>query len=436
MRFSRDDFYVLFRCPVCHRVGVKQMSEEYHALASPSSAHRWLYCANSLAMEIGQPEGDTKAADLGTDKHELLTLCMAFGNDAMKYEGHILKKGHTVNRELAADVQTVIDNVRERIRSYILLGCHVTVEVEQDLPIEHITGEEGATGRGDIVLVVSYPDGHSVLDVVDAKFGYSEVEVEENPQLLMYGSGALEKFGLTEEFTHVNLIIEQPLRSSASKEWFTTPDFITGWAHAYATPAAQKAILIHKMVDKRALKESDFAPSEKTCQWCKAKAVCPALLKAVEEVTGADFEAEDPVIDNIELIRVESLGQKFARLEMVEDWIKAVRARIELEVFAGKTVPGVKVVAGKRGNRQWASDEEAESLMKKFKMKQDHMYSFKLLGPKPILEALKDQPRRLKQIEALVIQAEGKPHVVHESDKRPAIEVKPLEDGFEAEDLC
>jgi Protein of unknown function (DUF2800) len=412
------------------------MPDEYHALASPSSAHRWINCANSLAMEIGQPEGDTKAADLGTDKHELLTLCMHFGKDAMDYEGHVLKKGHTVNRELAADVQTVLDNIRERIRGYILTGSSVTVEVEQDLPIEHITGEENATGRGDVLLVVGYPDGHSVLDVIDAKFGYSEVDVEENPQLMMYGSGALEKFGLTEEFSAVNLIIEQPLRSSASKEWSTTPEFITAWVHAYADPAAQKAIMIHRMADQRALKEADFAPSEKTCQWCKAKAVCPALLAKIEETIDIDFESVPLSGVTVEAISVERLGEIFPSLELIEDWIKAVRARIEMEVFAGKTVPHVKVVAGKRGNRQWASDEEAEGLMKKFKMKQEQMYSFKLLGPKPILEALKTQPRRLKQIEALVIQAEGKPHVVHESDKRPAIEIKPLEDGFEAEDLC
>jgi hypothetical protein len=416
------------------------MSDEYHALASPSSAHRWINCANSLAMEIGQPEGDTGAADLGTDKHELLTLCLSFLKNAIDYRGYTMKKGHAVNQELAADVQTVLDNVHDRIRNYIALGATVVMELEQDLPIEHITGEKQATGRGDVVLIVSYPDGHSVLDVIDAKFGYSEVDPEENPQLLMYGSGALEKFGLVEDFTEVNLVIEQPLRSSVSKEWSTTPDFITAWVNAYASPAAGKAILIHKMADQRALKESDFAPSEKTCQWCKAKAVCPALLAKVEDTLGAGFEAiiegEDKPFDANTMTSLTLLGSIFPHLEMIEDWIKAVRARIELEVFAGKNVPGVKVVAGKRGNRQWASDEEAENLMKKFKMKQDQMYSFKLLGPKPILEALKDQPRRLKQIEALVIQAEGKPHAVHESDKRPAIEVNPLEDGFEAEDLC
>jgi Protein of unknown function (DUF2800) len=410
------------------------MSDEYHALASPSKSAMFLACANSLAMNEGQPEGDRKAADLGSDKHELLTLCLQFNADAMSYDGHVLKLGHTVNKELAADVQTVVDNVRDRIRVYELRGFLVTVELEQDLPIEHITGEAGATGRGDIVLIVSCPDGSSFADVIDAKFGWQEVDAECNPQLLMYGSGGLVKFGLTEEFTEVNLVIEQPARG-VSDEWSTTPEAIEAWV-VENRPKAEKAIMIHRMRGERALKEEDFAPSEKACQWCKAKAICPALLAKVEAIAETDFDTVEPV--PVEAVSVEKLGAIFPELEMIEDWIKAVRARIELEVFAGRTVPGVKVVAGKRANRAWSSDEEAEALMKKFKMKQEAMYSFKLLGPKPILEALKDQPRRLKQIEQLIVQPDGKPHVVHESDKRPAIEIKPVEDGFETveEDLC
>jgi hypothetical protein len=389
-------------------------------------------------MEIGQPEGDTGAADLGTDKHELLALCLEFKQDAMTYEGHILKKGHTVNKEIAADVQTVLDSVRDRIRAYSLRGAAVTVDVEQDVPIEHITGEADATGRVDIVLRISWPDGATDADVIDAKFGYQEVLAENNTQGLMYMSGVVEKFSLVDEFRNVSFVIEQPLRTNS--EWTVTPDIINEWVE-WASPRAAKAILIHKMAGERALKEEDFAPAEKTCQWCKAKAVCPALLKKVEDVIGADFETiasgEDKPWDPNTMESMTLLGSLFPHLELIEDWIKAVRARIEAEVLNGRPVPGVKVVAGKKGNRAWASDEEAEAMMKKFKMKQDQMYSFKLLGPKPILDALKDQPRRLKQIEALVVQPAGKPHVVLESDKRPAIEITPVEDGFDTVDeLC
>jgi hypothetical protein len=393
----------------------------------------WLACANSLAANIGQPEGDRKPADLGSDKHELMTLCLQFAVNAMSYEGHVLKFGHTVNKELANDVQTVVDNVRDRIRGFELRGGVVRLEVDQAVPIEHITGEHAASGTLDIALIVTWPDGHASIDVIDAKFGYSEVLAEENPQLLMYASGALEMFGLVEDFTEVNLVIEQPLRGTT--EWSTTPENVKFWSE-WAAPRAEKAILIHNMAGERALKTEDFGVSEKGCMWCKAKAVCPALQKHVEEAIEATFEVEGPLAD-AELLPVDELASKFEKLELIEDWIKGIRARVELELLAGKQIPGLKLVAGKKGNRAWLSDEEAEAMMKKFKMKQDQMYSFKLLGPKPILEALADQPRRLKQIESLIVQPAGKPHVALDSDKRPALEIKPVEDGFETvDDLC
>jgi len=120
---------------------------DYHAIASPSSAEKWLNCANSLAAEVGQPDSTSPAADLGTDKHELLTLCLQFKKDAMDYAGHVLCKGHTVHAEFAADVQNVVDNVRARIQNYENLGYRVEMDLEQDVPIDHITGEENATGR-------------------------------------------------------------------------------------------------------------------------------------------------------------------------------------------------------------------------------------------------------------------------------------------------
>jgi hypothetical protein len=419
------------------------MSDRPHALVSPSKAEMWLACANSLAANIGQPEGDKKAADLGTDKHELMTLCLQFSVDAMSYEGHVLGKGHTVNRELATDVQTVVDNVRERIRGYELRGAAVEMVLDYAVAIDHITGEAGATGTLDIALNVRWPDGHFSIDVIDAKFGYQEVNAEMNPQLLMYASGQIGEFFLVEDarlVTEVNLVIEQPLRGAS--EWKTTPDAIADWVE-YASPRANKARTIYRWTEmgERALKTEDFGVSEKGCMWCKAKAVCPALKAHVEDTIGASFETIESGEDkpwSPDMGSLVLLGSIFPHLELVEDWIKGIRARVELELLAGKQIPGLKLVAGKKGNRAWLSDEEAEAMMKKFKMKQDQMYSFKLLGPKPILEALADQPRRLKQIESLIVQPAGKPHVALDSDKRPALEIKLVEDGFETvdDDLC
>ena len=79
-------------------------------------------------------------------------------------------KGHTVHAEFAADVQNVVDNVRARIQNYENLGYRVEMDLEQDVPIDHITGEKGATGRADVVLRV-YTKLGDFVEVIDAKFG-------------------------------------------------------------------------------------------------------------------------------------------------------------------------------------------------------------------------------------------------------------------------
>lgn len=396
-----------------------------HAIASPSSAEKWLNCANSLAAELGQPDTAGGAAALGTAKHELLAHCLLEGCRA---ESYLAVNEFQVDEAFAADVQNVVDNVRARIQNYENLGYRVEMDLEQAVPIGHITGEEGATGTADIVLRVYHDVLPAFFDVIDAKFGYGEVQADDNPQLKMYALGVIEKHSLTDEFDYCNLVIAQPARSRELIEGEPiNSEVLAAWGSEVAGPAAWLAL---KIRDENRLHPDYYSVTEKGCQWCKAAAVCPARIKHVEEAIGVDFETIAEDAPDANLIPEDSLGEKFAALEVIEDWIKAVRARVEAVLLAGKQVSGIKLVAGKKGNRQWSSEEEAEALMRKFALKQDQMYSKKLLGPKPILDLLKDQPRRFKQIEALVVQHNGKPHVALDSDKRSALEIKPAEDGF------
>lgn len=391
-----------------------------HALASPSSAHRWIACPNSIAMERDQPEGDTTAADLGTDKHELLTICLRSGDSAKAHLGREMGKGNVVDREFANHVQAVIDEVRGIKNGYEYLGYRVDLKVDQKVPISQITGEEEATGTLDVALAVRDKLTGSLIQlyIIDAKFGYLTVDAAYNPQMEMYAHGFSTDLEYSyESYTVCILIIAQP--TTVYSTWKTTLGEIDSWRKAIVTPAARRALEIYH--SKEPLKPENFNVTKKGCQFCKAKAVCPAMAEYAEESMKMNAESTD------------RLGEAFKRAEIVELWVKAVRERAAYELNQGNQVPGLKLVQGRAGNRAWSSESEAEALMKKFKMKKEEMYNMKLLGPAPVLNFLKSQPRRLKKIEQLVSRTKGSLKVVLESEPGEPVSVSRPEDGFYAE---
>jgi hypothetical protein len=125
------------------------------------------------------------------------------------------------------------------------------------------------------------------------------------------------------------------------------------------------------------------------------------------------------------------IGAAMSKVALIESWCKAVRAETERQLLAGHTVPGWKLVQGRRGARSWTAEEDAEALLKKFRLKNQQMYDMKLIGPTKAEKLLASNSRRWKRVEALIQQAEGRPSVAPESDKRPALDVAPTADGMD-----
>ena len=62
-----------------------------------------------------------------------------------------------------------------------------TLLVEQKVPVGHVTGEEGATGTGDGIIIVS---DFSELQAHDLKYGMGvEVDADDNTQMKLYALG-------------------------------------------------------------------------------------------------------------------------------------------------------------------------------------------------------------------------------------------------------
>jgi hypothetical protein len=377
-----------------------------HAFLSPSGAPAWTLCLAKPHMELGLPDQSSRAADEGTAAHELRALCLTNDMDAAAYLGRIIE-GFEVTDEMAEAVQKSVDVIRA------LPGDK---QIEVSLDISHITGEPGARGTGDTVIL-DYDNATLVID--DYKHGRGvSVFAEENEQLLIYAGAALTEYEMLADWQRVTMRISQP-RIDNDSEWSISVADLRSRLAEISSIAAR--ILAG---DKDSL---PLVPGEKQCRFCKAKATCPALLKTVM----ADFDAVRPP----EPAPDADLARVMANADLIESWIKAVRAEVERRLLAGQAVPGFKLVEGRRGSRKWSNEAEAEAALKSMRVKHDQMYDYSVISPTSAEKLAKADvlgERQWTRLQSLITQSDGKPSVAPVTDKRPAINVGAALDDFAA----
>lgn len=391
-------------------------------------------CPGSLALEAAFPNDSSEFAAEGTAAHTLAALALDQGNDAAAYLGRVIEadgRDFTVDEEMASHVQTYIDAVRAAAQGGELL-------IEQRVEFSDHIGVPESFGTSDAVILLERE-----IQVHDLKFGRGvRVEAEENEQLMLYALGALNEFGMLGDFESVRMVIHQPRLDHVS-EWACSVVDLLNFAQKAAMQASWAIACIEQGVDEA----EDLAPGDKQCRFCKAKATCPALTAQVLDTVADDFVDQTRDIgqqlgtctDRVTNSDGAHLARMMPHLDLIESWCKAVRAEVERRLLAGEPVAGYKLVEGRRGARQWANQEEAEQALKTMRLKLEQMYDLKLISPttaEKLHKAGDIGPRQWPRLQQLITQADGKPSVAPESDKRPAIVITATADEFDAvEDL-
>lgn len=409
------------------------MAEHAHTF-SASILERLLACPGSAVLSEGAARTSSSYAEWGTECHAvaasiLLNQVFACSDDDM----------------LAMAIEYA-DYVRSLQGDSLWVEQRVSFAAPLGIPADDNDG----FGTADAIVAKG-----SELIVIDLKTGRGvDVSPESNPQLMAYGLGALELLdGLAGDFDSVRLVIVQP-PAGGVKEWVISKADLLAWA---AGPGRQGVIKVRlaQSTYPDAVNGADggwggqyLRPTEKGCKFCPAKATCPALRdEVVTTINGTTIAPATPdefleeLSDASTKLGVDSddtaawVSAALSKVDLIEDWCKAIRAEAERRLLAGEPVPGFKVVQGKKGNRAWSDAAATEALFKEtFRLKVEEMYDLKLISPtsaEKLHKAGTIGPRQWSKVTGLITQSDGKAHVAPDSDPRPALDVRPVRDDFE-----
>lgn len=361
-----------------------------HAKLSASSAHRWLACLGSIDAEKGLKDKSSPNAEEGTAAHELAELALKEDKAANTFIGQTLPESKwLVDGEMADYVQAYVD--------------YVTAIGGEQFYEERVNFSEWVVegfGTSDVIAI----DGDT-LHIIDLKYGKGvRVDAENNPQGMLYALGSYSEFGMLYNFKRVRIHIVQP-RLDHISEWEITIEDLLKWG-AWVSEQVQRI-------------EEGGAPrtaGEKQCQWCKAKATCPALKKYTENIIMSGFDELDT--PNPDTLNDDQLRAALESKKLIESWLTAVETLVNERLLNGGKFEGFKLVEG-RSLRKWGDEPMAVNTLEG--LLGDEAYERKLLTPAKAEKALGKS--KAKDIQNLIIKPEGKPTLVPESDKRQSIQI-------------
>lgn len=365
------------------------MPPKGHAILSASSSDRWLHCPPSARLcEAYEDKGSDYAAE-GTDAH---TLCEYRLKQALGIPAEDpIENLSWYNEEMEECAAGYAAYVVELLEAAKQACSDPVVMIEQRVDFSRWVQE--GFGTADCILIA---DG--VLNIVDYKHGKGvEVSAVANPQMQLYALGALEIFDGIYDIDTVRMTIFQPRKSNISVDQMDKAGLYE-WAD---TELTQKAHLAYEG-------QGDFSCGE-WCRFCKAKAECRE--RATANLALARYEFQAPA-----LLDDEEIADILGKVDALTAWASDVKEYALQQAISGKEWTGWKLVEG-RSNRKYTSEAAVAAAVESAGF---DPYERKVLGV-TAMQKLLGKTRFEELLAPYIEKPQGKPALVPESDKRPAM---------------
>lgn len=373
-----------------------------HALLSPSAAHRWMNCTAAPRLEINVEDAGSDYAAEGSLAHAYCALKLKkyLGLPTADEEKEIeaLSQYHTGEMDEYTDTYVSIVLEKFNAARAHTKDAQLLVETRLDFS-KHIPD---AFGTADAIIIA---DG--TIDEIDFKYGKGvKVSAFQNPQMMIYGLGAFEKFDFEYDIRRVRMTIIQPRIDNLSEYEVTTAELLS-WAIKELEPKAKEAYS-----GKGKQQPGDW------CQFCKVKHTCRALVNLCKETAQ----------NNAQLLSTNELAKDvLPMLPIIKTWLAGVEDYALQQALSGVSLPGWKLVEG-RSNRKIVNVEGAATALINAGYAKTAIYKPQELCTITELEKMVGKKQFAALCADFIEKPKGKPTLAEESDKRPALD--PVAEDF------
>ena len=371
-----------------------------HALLGASSAHRWLICPPIARLEENVKDRGSSFAQEGTDAHSLaeLELMKRFKKMSVRTMNKKIKAFKESSSFFDQAMEDYVDGYCDIVEEHF--NAYEDAEIELEQKVDFTKWVPEGFGTSDVVILTD-----KVIEIIDLKYGKGvPVDAYQNPQLMLYALGAVDKFDLAYEFETVKMTIVQPRLDSVSTFEIEYEELMY-WADNYVAPRAVQAYE----------GTGEWTITDDVVKFSKVRAqLRPRAEKNFALVDKYELK-EAPLLDNAEIAEI------LDRAPEIKKWLDHVESYALQKARAeGESFPGYKVVAG-RSTRKISDEEGLLLILEAEGYEDDDILKPQQLQTLGALEKVVGKAKFGELASDFIIKPEGKPVLVPEKDKRPAL---------------